>query len=93
VRKYTQRSGNEKKGFSAHGTSGKRDFERGARQQQQQKSRNDLKRNVQESDEEDLVDEEDLRIAELEKRLGIHKEGKSKGGEDGLDGTCKRFLT
>jgi hypothetical protein len=51
-----------------------------------------VQRTVEDSDEVDSLDDEDLRIAELEKKLGMGKEKKSKVEDDGLDGTCKVLL-
>jgi hypothetical protein len=41
-------------------------------------------------DEDDSLDEEDLRIAELEKKLGMDKQKKSNLEDDGLEGKSPR---
>jgi hypothetical protein len=41
---------------------------------------------IESPDEEDSLDEEDLRIAELEKKLGMDKRKKSNVEDDGLEG-------
>jgi len=92
VRKYSQGGRNDKTPFGTRGTS-KFSAKGGViGRQQQQKSRNVMQRTLQNSDEADSLDEEDLRIVELEKKLGMGKEKKSQVDDDGLDGTCKVFL-
>jgi hypothetical protein len=85
-RKHSQGGRNDKKPFTARSASKFSAKDDVVRPLQQRKSRNA----VQETH--SSLDEEDLRIAELEKKLGLGKEKKSKVEDDGLDGIYKVFL-
>ena len=92
-RKYPRGDRHEQKGFASLSARGFPSKSGVARPLQQQKSRNVTQRALPGSDEDDSLDEEDLRIAGLEKKLGMGKQKKSKVEDDGLDGTCRVFFS
>ena len=90
VKKHLQGARNDKRSFHVRGANKptlKRKAIDGVRPQPLKK----FSHRSTSSDEDNSLDDEDLKIARLEKKLGVDKGKKSNVEDDGLEGNCHYF--